>query len=98
VVLKLITTFGDGLGGGYDIGCWFQTTIARSTLRPQAQFLNHTCLVGAFHGHAHHCLYQLSHLMLYMEGLGLEDLETCKSTFSKSNILTCTVRYATAFH
>ncbi|KAI6027836.1 hypothetical protein BKA83DRAFT_4471322 [Pisolithus microcarpus] len=98
VVSKLMTAFGDGLGGGYDIRCRFQTTIARSTLGPQAQVLNHTCLVGAFHGHAHCRLCQLSHLALYMEGLGLEDLETCERTFSKSNALASTVRYATAFH
>ncbi|KAI6018897.1 hypothetical protein BKA83DRAFT_4464818 [Pisolithus microcarpus] len=98
VVSKLMTAFGDGLGGGYDIGCRFQTTLARSTLGPQAQVLNHTCLVGAFHGHAHRRLCQLSHLTLYVEGLGLEDLETCERTFSKSNALASTVRYATAFH
>ncbi|KAI5989528.1 hypothetical protein EDD15DRAFT_2171307 [Pisolithus albus] len=98
VVSKLMTAFGDGLGGGYDIGCRFQTTLVRSTLGPQAQALNHTCLVGAFHGHAHRRLCQLSHLMLYVEGLGLEDLETCERTFSKSNVLASTVRYSTAFH
>ncbi|KAI6017609.1 hypothetical protein BKA83DRAFT_4058793 [Pisolithus microcarpus] len=98
VVSKLMTAFGDGLGGGYDIGCRFQTTLARSTLGSQARVLNHTCLVGAFHGHAHRRLCQLSHLTLYVEGLGLEDLETCERTFSKSNALASTVRYATAFH
>ncbi|KAI6016132.1 hypothetical protein BKA83DRAFT_4465493 [Pisolithus microcarpus] len=97
-VSKLMAAFGDGLGGGYDIGCQFQTTLATSTLGPQVQDLNHTCLVGAFHGHAHCCLCQLSHLTLYVEGLGLEDLETCKCMFSKSNALASTVRYATAFH
>ncbi|KAI6017733.1 hypothetical protein BKA83DRAFT_4465154 [Pisolithus microcarpus] len=90
VISKLMTTFSDGLGGGYDIGCRFQTTLARSTLGPQAQVLNHTCLVGAFHGHAHCCLCQLLHLTLYVEGLSLEDLETCERTFSKSNALAST--------
>ncbi|KAI6125002.1 hypothetical protein EDD16DRAFT_1763245, partial [Pisolithus croceorrhizus] len=98
VVSKLMAAFGDGLGGGYDIGCQFQTTLATSTLGPQVRDLNHTCLVGAFHGHAHRCLCQLSHLTLYVEGLGLEDLETCERTFSKSNALASTLRYATAFH
>ncbi|KAI6017015.1 hypothetical protein BKA83DRAFT_4465278 [Pisolithus microcarpus] len=88
VVSKLMTAFGDGLGGGYDIGCRFQTTLARSTLGSQARVLNHTCLVGAFHGHAHRRLCQLSHLTLY----------TCERTFSKSNALASTVRYATVFH
>ncbi|KAI6036172.1 hypothetical protein BKA83DRAFT_4459676 [Pisolithus microcarpus] len=98
VVSKLMAAFGDGLGSGYDIGCQFQTTLAMSTLRPQAQDLNHTCLVGAFHGHMHRHLCQPSHLTLYVEGLGLEDLETCKCTLSKSNALTSTVQYATTFH
>ncbi|KAI6001444.1 hypothetical protein EDD15DRAFT_2361851 [Pisolithus albus] len=98
VVSKLMAALGDGLGGGYDIGCQFQTTLATSTLGPQVQDLNHTCLVGTFHGHAHRRLCQLSHLTLYVEGLGLEDLETCERTFSKSNALASTVRYATAFH
>ncbi|KAI6101299.1 hypothetical protein F5141DRAFT_1190235 [Pisolithus sp. B1] len=49
------------------------------------------------YGHAHHHLCQLPHLTLYVEGLGLEDLETCEHTFSKSNALTSTVRYATAW-
>ncbi|KAI6111374.1 hypothetical protein F5141DRAFT_1188445 [Pisolithus sp. B1] len=53
VVSKLMTAFGDGLGG--------------SALGSQVHVLNHTCLVGAFHGHAHHCLCQLSHLTLYVE-------------------------------
>ncbi|KAI5988029.1 hypothetical protein EDD15DRAFT_2173014 [Pisolithus albus] len=97
-VSKLMAAFSDGLGSGYNIGCQFQTTLATSTLRPQARDLNHTCLVGVFHGHAHHRLCQLSHLTLYVEGLGLEDLETCKCTFSKSNALASTVRYATTFH
>ncbi|KAI5986552.1 hypothetical protein EDC04DRAFT_2873517 [Pisolithus marmoratus] len=82
VVLKLMAAFGDGLGSGYDIGCQFQSTLTTN--------LNHTCLVGAFHGHMHHHLCQLLHLTLYVEGLGLEDLETCKHTFSKSNALTST--------
>ncbi|KAI6110291.1 hypothetical protein EDD16DRAFT_1694427 [Pisolithus croceorrhizus] len=77
VASKLMTAFSDGLGG-------------RSALRSQVHVLNHTCLVGAFHGHAHHCLCQLSHLTLYVEGLGLEDLETCEHTFSKSNALAST--------
>ncbi|KAI6104922.1 hypothetical protein EV401DRAFT_2060716 [Pisolithus croceorrhizus] len=71
VVSKLMAAFGDGLSGGYDIGCQFQTTLVTSTLGPQARDLNHTCLVGAFHGHVHHRLCQLSHLTLYVEGLAI---------------------------
>ena len=93
-----MSAFGDHLGGGYDIGCQFQTTLAKSVLGPQVQALNFTSLVGAFHGHAHRQLCQLSHLTLYVDGLGLKDLETCECTFSKSNTLTSTIRYASIFH
>jgi hypothetical protein len=98
VVSKLLDAFGNDLGGGYDIGCRFKTTLSRSVLGPRARELNHTSLVGAFHGHAHQRLCQLDHLATYVDGLGLEDLEGCKQTFSKSNALASTVRYASVFH
>ncbi|KIK37448.1 hypothetical protein CY34DRAFT_26005 [Suillus luteus UH-Slu-Lm8-n1] len=98
VVSTLLDTFGSDLGGGYDIGCCFKTTLSRSTLGQRAQELNHTSLIGAFHGHAHQCLRQLDHLATYVKGLGLEDLEGCKRTFSKSNALASSVRYASTFH
>ncbi|KAG1730167.1 hypothetical protein EDD22DRAFT_1011782 [Suillus occidentalis] len=98
VVSKLLDTFGDGLGGGYDIGCQFRTTLNNSPLGPRARSLHYTSLVGAFHGHAHRRLCQLDHLARYVPGLGLEDLETCERTFSKSNALAPTTRYTSIFH
>ncbi|KAH7905910.1 hypothetical protein BJ138DRAFT_1226137 [Hygrophoropsis aurantiaca] len=98
VVSKLISTFGKGLGGGYDIGCKFKTTLNNSSLGPLVRQHQHTCLVPAFHGHAHRRLCQLFHLAVYISGLGLEDLETCERTFSKSNTLAPSVRYASTFH
>ncbi|KAG2135775.1 hypothetical protein DEU56DRAFT_737641 [Suillus clintonianus] len=98
VVSKLLDVFGKDLGGGYDIGCRFKTTLSRSALGPSARELNHTSLVGAFHGHAHKRLCQLDHLTMYVEGLGLEDLEGCERTFSKSNALASSVRYSSIFH
>ncbi|KAH7905207.1 hypothetical protein BJ138DRAFT_1018025 [Hygrophoropsis aurantiaca] len=98
IVSKLIEVFGDGLGGGYDIGCRFKTTLNNSSVGPIARTNNHTCLVPAFHGHAHRRLCQLFHLAVYSPGLGLEDLETCERTFSKSNALASSVRYTSAFH
>ncbi|KIK40552.1 hypothetical protein CY34DRAFT_24782 [Suillus luteus UH-Slu-Lm8-n1] len=98
VVAKLLNSFGAGLGGGYDIGCQFKTTLNNSILGPQARTLRHSCLVGAFHGHAHRRICQLDHLAMYVEGLGLEDLETCERMFSKSNALASTIRYASVFH
>ncbi|KAG2743935.1 hypothetical protein P692DRAFT_201722581, partial [Suillus brevipes Sb2] len=98
VVSKLLDTFGKDLGGGYDVGCRFKTTLSRSSLGRRAHDLNHTSLVGAFHGHTHRRLCQLDHLTTYVEGLGLEDLEGCEHIFSKSNALAASVRYASIFH
>ena len=55
-------------------------------------------LVGVFHGHAHCQLCQLENLATYINGLGLEDLETCERTFSKSNALATMTRHASMFH
>ncbi|KAG1906182.1 uncharacterized protein F5891DRAFT_1125610 [Suillus fuscotomentosus] len=98
VVSKLLNVFGTNLGGGYDISCQFKTTLDRSSLGPLTRSKHHTCLVGAFHGHAHRRLCQLFSLTTYTKGLGLEDLETCERTFSKSNSLASALRYASIFH
>ncbi|KAG1736957.1 hypothetical protein EDB19DRAFT_1989115 [Suillus lakei] len=87
VVSKLLDVFGSNLGGGYDIGCQFKTTLDNSSLGPLARSMHHTCLVGAFHGHAHRRLCQLFSLTTYIKGLGLEDLETSSA-----------LRYASVFH
>lgn len=97
-VAKLLDAFGEDLGGGFDIGCKFKTTLARSPLGARARELRHTCLVGGFHGHAHNRLCQLQHLAVYVKGLGLEDLEGCERAFSKSNALAGALRYASIFH
>jgi len=94
----MIDIFRADLGLGYDIGCRFKTTINKSSLGPKARAANHTCLVGAFHGHAHNRLCQLSFLATYVEGLGLEDLEGCEWFFSLSNALASSTRYASVFH
>ncbi|KAI5996959.1 hypothetical protein EDD15DRAFT_2163188 [Pisolithus albus] len=98
VTLKLLDAFGSDLGGGYDIGCRFKTTLASSVLGERARSLNYTSLVNAFHGHAHNRLCQLDNLTTYVEGLGLEDLEGCERAFSKSNTLASSTRYASIFH
>ena len=98
VVAKMIEVFGADLGLGYDIGCRLKTTINKSSLAPKARSANHTCLVGAFHGHAHNRLCQLSFLATYVEGLGLEDLEGCERFFSLSNALAASTRYTSTFH
>ncbi|KAF8339461.1 hypothetical protein F5887DRAFT_889178 [Amanita rubescens] len=97
-VNALLTAFGPNLGIGYDIGCQFKKTVAKSQLRELASNLNYKSLVGSFHGHAHNRRCQLSHLATYVEGLGLEDLEGCERFFSKSNALARSIRYASTFH
>ncbi|KAJ7032930.1 hypothetical protein C8F04DRAFT_1211033 [Mycena alexandri] len=95
---ELLDTYGKNQGGGYDIGCHFEATIRNSRLSERAQENALKMLVGAFHGHAHNRLCQLSFLATYIEGLGLEDLEGCERFFSKSNDLAKCVRYASRFH
>ena len=98
VTSKLLDMFGSDLGGGYDIGCHFKTTLASSVLGKCAHSLNYTSLINAFHGHAHNRLCQLDNLMTYVEGLGLEDLKGCERAFSKSNTLAPSIQYASIFH
>jgi hypothetical protein len=95
----LVDAFGSGLGGGYDIGCKFGTTLACSALGLHAYELGYRSLVGSFHGHAHNRLCQTSSfLATYVKGMGLEDLEGCKRFFSKSNALALSLHYASIFH
>ena len=98
VTSKLLDAFGSDLGGRYNIGCCFKTTLTSSVLGERARSLNYMSLVNAFHGHVHNRLCQLDNLTTYVEGLGLEDLEGCEQAFSKSNALTSSIRYASIFH
>ncbi|KAJ3519263.1 hypothetical protein NMY22_g13286 [Coprinellus aureogranulatus] len=98
VVEALINVFGKDIGAGYDIGCQFQTTLGQSRLGMRAREAGYKSLVGAFHGHAHNRICQLSHLATYVPGMGIEDLEGCERIFSKSNALANSVRYASRFH
>ena len=98
VVERLLDAFGRCIGGGYDIGCKFATTLKRSPLGPRATDLSYTSLIGSFHGHAHNRICQLSNLAHYVKGMGLEDLEGCERFFSKSNALASSLRYASVFH
>ncbi|KAG6808337.1 hypothetical protein H0H92_004439 [Tricholoma furcatifolium] len=98
VISALLHAFGEDLGGGYDIGCRFKTTVGQSDLGGLARELRFSSLIGAFHRHAHNWICQLSHLATYVNGMGLEDLEGCERFFSKSNHLAASVRYATPYH
>ena len=98
VTNKLTDYFGSNLTDGYDINCSFTTTLFNSIIDPHTLLSNHASLVGVFHGHAYHQSCQLKNLAMYIDGLGLEDLETCECTFSKLNMLAVTTRHASIFH
>lgn len=72
--------------------------LAWSELGEWAQKLGYRSLVGAFYGHAHNQLCQLSHLTAYVPGIGLEDLKGCERFFSKSNALASLIQYTSVFH
>ena len=86
------------IGGGYDCGCKFGTTLDRSPLGALAREKGFRSLVGLFHGHAHNQLCQIQNLGTYVEGQGLEDLEGCERLFAKTNELAGTFRYGSSFH
>jgi hypothetical protein len=98
VVSALLDAFGPDLGGGYDIGCKFASTLKRSSLSQLVLANNYSSLVGALHGHAHNRLCQLLYLAIYVTGLGLEDLEGCERFFSRSNALAKSARHSSIFH
>ncbi|KAG7087263.1 hypothetical protein E1B28_013242 [Marasmius oreades] len=98
MVSRLLDVLGKNLGGAYDIGCKFQSTLNKSTIGEKARRLGFKTLVGLFHGHAHNRRCQLKNLLTYVESVGLEDLEGCERFFSRSNALAPAVRHASIFH
>ncbi|KAJ7067709.1 hypothetical protein B0H15DRAFT_794140 [Mycena belliarum] len=98
VTNHLIKVLGE-IAEGYDIGCKAAKMVnAHPVLGKLSRDNNYRSLVGAFHGHGHCRLCQLSNLATYVEGVGLEDLEYCETFFSKSNALAASTRYASRFH
>jgi hypothetical protein len=94
----MLNTFGKDLGSRFDVGCHIEITLKNSTLGHLTAALNYKFLVNAFHGHAHNCLCQLSHLATYIKSLGIEDLDVCECAFSKSNGLGGIIWYMSVFH
>lgn len=94
-----LDTLGNNLTIGYDIGCGFQATVAKSAaLSSKARSQGLRLTVNSFHGYAHNRLCQLSHHPLYLSGYGLEDMETLERVFSASNQVARTIRHASAYH
>ncbi|KAJ3724216.1 hypothetical protein DFJ43DRAFT_1003285 [Lentinula guzmanii] len=82
---------------GYDIACGMVDKIARSPLSETAGNERLQMLIGLLHGYAHNCLCQLSFLLLYINGAGIEDLKVCERYFSHSNALAPVTRYMSKF-
>lgn len=98
VIEHLLLTLGEGIGGGYDVGCNFDITLHRSPLEELATRLNYASLVNLFHRHGHNRKCQIKRLPTYVDGMGLEDLEGCERLFAKTNELAGGFRHGTTFH
>ncbi|KAG1766881.1 hypothetical protein EV702DRAFT_980585 [Suillus placidus] len=94
----MLDVCGKDQGLGHDIGCTSRKTVASSSISAKAQELNLVIAVNVFHGYAHNRRCQLAHHPLYLEGFGIEDLETCEHIFSSSNSACGLIRHASYFH
>jgi hypothetical protein len=83
---------------GHDIACSSCKTIVTSSTGAKAAELNLQVVVNAFHSFSHDCCCQLQNHPLYLNGLGLEDLETCECIFASSNSAAVLIRHASYFH
>ncbi|CDO74385.1 hypothetical protein BN946_scf184816.g8 [Trametes cinnabarina] len=79
---RIITVLGHSQAIRHDIACSFTKTLGNSSIGIKAQGLNVMLCVNAFHDHAHNRLCQLRYHPLYLQTLGLEDLETCRFLYN----------------
>jgi hypothetical protein len=98
MISKALEVFGDRVLVGYDIGCRLSSTIRRSSLAVAFSEKSYRCCVNAFHGYAHNYGCQRKNHPLYIEGTGLEDLETMERIFSASNSVARLTRHASPFN
>lgn len=80
---------------GYDIGCAFQKTLANSSVASKFQG---RCTMNAMHGWSHIRPCQCTNHPLYLENVGLSDMEDCERSFSQSNLVASLTRHASIFH
>jgi Kyakuja-Dileera-Zisupton transposase len=95
---QALNIFEDRLRIGYDIGCSFTATIAKSSIAQKARNKGLHVVVPAFHGYTHKHLCQLSFHPLFVPGFGIEDLETAERIFASFNGLANITCYASQFH
>ncbi|EPQ56035.1 hypothetical protein GLOTRDRAFT_40987, partial [Gloeophyllum trabeum ATCC 11539] len=98
IVDRLIALYGKKICIGYDIGCAFDGTVARSSLASKAKEHGLRFVAGAFHGHAHNRGCQLRWHPTYVEGTGCSDFEGCEHVFSASNAVASGTQHASRFH
>ncbi|KAH9846255.1 hypothetical protein C2E23DRAFT_872456 [Lenzites betulinus] len=96
-IAKVLDVLEERTLGGYDVGCSLIGTIERSSLGRRFTERQSRLCVNAFHGYSHEYSCQVRHHPTYIEGTGLEDLETMERIFSASNHLAPIIRYATAY-
>jgi Kyakuja-Dileera-Zisupton transposase len=98
IISQALNIFEDRLGIGYNIGCSFTATIAKSSIAQKAHNNGLCVVVPAFHGYAHKHLCQLSFHPLFIPGFGIEDLKMAECIFASFNGLTNITCYASRFH
>ncbi|KAG8796450.1 hypothetical protein FRC12_022932 [Ceratobasidium sp. 428] len=96
---RLVEACGNNLMLGYDIGCTFSGTAARSALLASSLKNAEFCIcLGSFHGPAHNRYCQLHNHPHNIPGAGLTDFENCETTFSSTNRIAATTRLASPYH
>ncbi|KIY49673.1 hypothetical protein FISHEDRAFT_40870 [Fistulina hepatica ATCC 64428] len=95
---KVIDRYGADVGAGYDIMCEFMKTLRVSSISDKVRDSRLVGIVPAFHSHAHSRSCQVWWHPLYIEGLGLIELEDCERLFARSNELATGTRMCTPFH
>ncbi|KAI6012899.1 hypothetical protein BKA83DRAFT_4063727, partial [Pisolithus microcarpus] len=98
IVEQVLDICGPDQAIGHDIGCSSRKTILSSLLGQRAKDLNLQVVINAFHGFAHNHVCQLQNHLLYLAGLGIEDLKTCERIFANSNSTAALIRHASSFH
>ena len=83
---------------GYNIMCTFIKTLTWSCLGMKVATFWLSGVIPFFHGYAHNQECQCNWHPMYMKGVGLENFEKCKQTFTKSNELAGVTRLASSYH
>ncbi|KAF9058384.1 hypothetical protein BDP27DRAFT_1241338, partial [Rhodocollybia butyracea] len=98
IVAKALQVFDDEqFIVGYDIGCSFSETVAKTSLNEPFQAKRCRFCVNAFHGYSHNAFCQQFFHPTHIKGMGLEDLETLERIFALSNQLASVTRYMSPY-